>query len=157
LAGSASSIRNISRRPGRILSGAIIGIEHGGIALNVAPLALAAMQLRIRQAPEIFGPGRAVIACQLKLSSVKLPDRLHGCRLVVEEDYRHADDGELKIGSSVRRQSIFVAPEQSRHGRHRKLGAFANEASAKSLYLNVICPRGKSTPLNRVEVQPPFT
>jgi hypothetical protein len=60
LAGSASSIRNISRRPGRIHSGAIIGIEHGGIELNVAPLALAAMQLRIRQAPEIWSRARKI-------------------------------------------------------------------------------------------------
>src|SRR6516162_2404943 len=71
-------------------------------------------------------------------------NRLHGCRLVVEEDYRHAGDGELKIGSSGRRQSIFVASEHSRHSRHRKLGASANEASAKSLCWQGDLPPGGS-------------
>ena len=40
-------IRNISRRPARIRSGTIIGIEHSRIELDAAPLALAAMQSRI--------------------------------------------------------------------------------------------------------------
>ena len=52
---------------------------------------------------------------------------------MAEEVCWDAIDQALKIVGLVRRQSIFVAPVQSRHGGHRNFGAAADEAAAKSV------------------------
>src|SRR5689334_12831660 len=105
LAGRVPPTRDTSRCPARIRDGANIRILRDGEGARL---------------------------------SVKLPDqrgrnRLCGYRLVAEEVSRYPVDQARKIVGLVRRQSIFVAPVQSRHRGHREFGAAADEAATESV------------------------